>query len=290
MTNSTSPNSPPAVTEYTTLVCLACIFDIFTFQLGLAPRTAYLEIKRYAPSVEELTARKATRPFFDSEEKDPRCPYCNALKRRQARLDTFGIEGVKASDAPRRQLVKSLPKKDDQFRLVEVKSARRRVFFDWLDTMKVGLDLNDERWLFVAAQSYLSRIESKIDWPSVFDGLRSIRPSRRLESGRGRSGVRLFLAPQIYNEMLVVQYLVGRAHTHGGITLEGRLTLAELLRRLRFSGYLKLHAIADGDQFEIFEKVLDQLAGGAGAVKTYYLVDRREFLEKVKSVYARYAE
>jgi len=27
------------VTEFTTLVCLACIFDIFTKQLGLAPRT-----------------------------------------------------------------------------------------------------------------------------------------------------------------------------------------------------------------------------------------------------------
>ena len=34
---------------------------------------------------------------------------------------------------------------------------------------------------------------------------------------------------------------------------------------------------------------MDQLAGGSGKVKLYYLVDRRDFLEKVKSVYARYA-
>ena len=32
---------PGTVTEYTTLVCLACIFDIFTKQIGLAPRSAY---------------------------------------------------------------------------------------------------------------------------------------------------------------------------------------------------------------------------------------------------------
>jgi hypothetical protein len=38
---------PGTVTEYTTLVCLACIFDIFTKQFGLAPRSAYSEIKRY---------------------------------------------------------------------------------------------------------------------------------------------------------------------------------------------------------------------------------------------------
>lgn len=71
---------PGTLTEYTTLVCLACIFDIFTKQIGLAPRSAYSEIKRYSPTVEELTSPKAVRPFFDSEEKRARCPYCAATK------------------------------------------------------------------------------------------------------------------------------------------------------------------------------------------------------------------
>src|SRR5213080_5066194 len=86
------------VTEFTTLVCLACIFDVFTKQLGLAPRTAYSEIKRHSPSVQELTAPQAMRPFFDSEEKNPHCPYCNAAKRWHARLETVRIEGNKATD------------------------------------------------------------------------------------------------------------------------------------------------------------------------------------------------
>jgi hypothetical protein len=38
-------------------LCLACIFRLFTNQLGLAPRTAYDEIRRYSPTVEELTER-----------------------------------------------------------------------------------------------------------------------------------------------------------------------------------------------------------------------------------------
>src|SRR5438034_4279809 len=42
---------PGTVTEYATLVCLACIFDIFTTQLHLAPRSAYSEIKRYSPTI-----------------------------------------------------------------------------------------------------------------------------------------------------------------------------------------------------------------------------------------------
>jgi len=279
---------PGTVTEYTTLVCLACIFDIFTKQIGLAPRSAYTEIKRYSPTVEELTSPKAVRPFFDTDEKHPRCPYCNAAKRWHARLDTHCIEGGKSTDTPRRKLVKTLEKKKDQFAVIELKSNRRQAFFDWLDTLHITLDLNDPAWLLEATKAYLERIAPKEKWAEVFEGLRAVRPSSRLEEGWERDGSRLFLAPPLYNESLLVQYLVSRSHEHGGRTLEGRLTLMELIRRMRKGGYLTTHNIEATDQFEIFEKLLDEVAG-SGQLKLYYIVDRREFLDKVKSVYASYA-
>ena len=277
---------PGTVTEYTTLVCLACIFDIFTKQIGLAPRSAYSEIKRYSPTVEELTSRKAVRPFFDSEEKHPRCPYCDAAKRWHARLDTQCIEGGKTTDAPRRKLLKTLKK--DHFALLEVKSDRRSAFFDWLDTLRITLDLNDPAWLLEATRAYLERKFPKENWVELFEGLRTVRPSSRLEDTWEREGARLFLAPPLYNESLLVQYLVSRSHEHGGRTLEGRLTLMELIRRMRRGGYLAAHNISSNDQFEILEKLLDEIAG-SGQLKLYYIVDRREFLDKVKSVYASYA-
>ena len=279
---------PGTVTEYTTLVCLACIFDIFTKQIGLAPRSAYTEIKRYSPTVEELTSRKAVRPFFDSDEKHPRCPYCNAAKRWHARLDTHCIEGGKTTDAPRRKLVKTVEKKKDQFSVLELKSNRRNAFFDWLDTLRITLDLNEPSWLLEATKAYLERKLPKENWAEVFEGLRTVRPSSRLEDGWKRDGTRLFLAPALYNESLLVQYLVSRSHEHGGRTLEGRLTLMELIRRMRKGGYLASHSIEGVDQFEILEKLLDEVAG-SGQLKLYYIVDRREFIEKVKSVYASYA-
>jgi hypothetical protein len=279
---------PGTVTEYTTLVCLACIFDIFTKQIGLAPRSAYTEIKRYSPTVDELTSRKAVRPFFDSEEKHPRCPYCNAAKRWHARLDTHCIEGGKTTDAPRRKLVKTVEKKKDQFSVLELKSNRRNAFFDWLDTLRITFDLNEPSWLLEATKAYLERKIPKENWAEVFEGLRTVRPSSRLEDGWERDGGRLFLAPPLYNESLLVQYLVSRSHEHGGRTLEGRLTLMELIRRMRKGGYLAAHSIEGVDQFEIFEKLLDEVAG-SGQLKLYYIVDRREFIEKVKSVYASYA-
>ena len=147
----------------------------------------------------------------------------------------------------------------------------------------------DDAWLLETARAYLARLEPKTDWREVFAGLRAIRRSQRLGEGWERDGTRLFLAPVVYSEVLIVQYMLSRSHVHGGQTLEGRLTLQDLIRRLRYGGYLHAKEIAPGDQFEILEQLMGTLSGGSGKVKLYYIVDRRDFLEKVKSVYARYA-
>jgi hypothetical protein len=278
-----------ALATYTRLVCLACIFDLFTKQLGLAPRTAYSEIKRHAPSVQELTADEPARPYFDSEEKHPRCPHCDAVKRWHARFTLHRIEGSKLTDAPRRALVKSLPKTDDQFQLSDAKSTRRAVFFQWLDALGRRLDFADEGWLLEATRAYLERAEPKTDWAEVFTGLRAVRRSQRLAEGWERDGARLFLSPALYGDALLVQYLVSRAQAHGGVTLEGRLTLQELVRRLRQTGHLEARAVAERDQFDVLEKLIDQLTGGDETVKLHYALDRRDFLDKVKTVYAHYA-
>lgn len=280
---------PGTVTEYTRLLCLACIFDLFTKQLGLAPRTAYSEIKRHAPTVAELTAPAPVRPYFDSAEKHPRCPHCDATKRWHARFDTYRIEGGKATDAPRRALVKSLPKAEDQFSTLEVRATRRAVFFEWLDTLGRTLAFDDEAWLINATRAYLERIEPKTDWAEGFNGVRAVRRSQRLATGWERDGGRLFLAPALYHDALLVQYLVSRSQAHGGLTMEGRLTLNELVRRLRYAGYLDAHGVGVGDQFEALEKLIEDLTGGDGAIKLHYLIDRRDFLAKVKTVYAHYA-
>jgi len=278
-----------SVTEYSTLVCLACTFDIFTSQLGLAPRTAYSEIRKYSPTIAELTGPKAAPPFFDSEEKNPHCPYCNAAKRWHARFDTFRIEGGKATDTARRKLIKTLPLKDNQFQVIEAKTDKRAVFFDWLDTLGHNCHIEDNAWLIDTTRAHLSRLEPKTDWTELFNGVRTVRRSQRLDQGWEKDGTRLFLSPVVYSEVLIVQYLISRSHVHGGRTLEGRLTLPDLVRRLRYGGYLDSKEISRGDQFEVLDQLIEAIAGGSGNIKVYYIVDRRSFLEKVKSVYARYA-
>ncbi len=276
--------------EYETLLCLACIFDLFTGQLGVAPRTAFSEIKRHSPTVEELTARTPARPYFDSPDKNPRCPYCDSAKRWHARLTTFRVEGGKQTDSARRALVQRLPKSDEQFSVVERKTTAQAVFFEWLDYLGRGLDFEDDRaWMLDAARAYLERREPKTLWAEVFETVRAVRRSQRLAEGWEQDGARLFLAPALYNDVLLVQYLVSRSHRHGGRTFEGRLTLVELVRRLRHSGHLDAQGITERDQFEVLEKLVEQLTGGQQPVKLHYIIDRRDLLEKVKDVYARYA-
>ena len=278
-----------SVTRHEVTLCLSCIFKLFTQQLGLAPRTAYNEIRRYAPTVEELTAREPQRPFFKpSAEKNPRCPYCDAAKRWHASLRVHRVEGGKSSDAARRALLKRLPTKDEQFRVQEEKRTARQVFFEWLERLGQALDFeSDAAWLPAAAREYLQRREPKADWAAAFGGVRQVRRSQRLEEGWERDGARLFLAPTLYNDVLLVQYLVSRSHRHGGRTFEGRLTLRDLTRRLRHGVRLEAHGIDSRDEFELFEQLVERLTGGDEPAKLHFIVDRRDLLDTAREVYDR---
>ena len=277
------------VTRHEVTLCLSCIYKLFTQQLGLAPRTAYNEIRRYAPTLEELTAREPQRPFFKpSAEKNPRCPFCDAGKRWHAPVRVHRVEGGKASDAARRALLKRLPTKDEQFQIHEEKHTSRQVFFEWLERLGQELDFEtDAAWMPAAAREYLQRREPKADWAALFEGVRQVRRSQRLEEGWERDGARLFLAPALYNDVLLVQYLVSRSHRHGGRTFEGRLTLRELARRMRYGGHLEAHGIDSRDEFEILEQLVEHLTGGDAPAKLHFVIDRRGLLDTAREVYDR---
>jgi hypothetical protein len=278
-----------SVTRHDVTLCLACIFRLFTNQLGLAPRTAYNEIRRYAPSVEELTAREPQRPFFKpSREKSPHCPYCDAPKRWHALVSVYRVEGGGAAAAALRALLRGLPTKDEQFQIHEERKTARQVFFEWLERLGQGLDFeDDEAWMVTAAREYLQRREPKTDWTEAFDGVRVVRRSQRLSEGSERERARLFLAPTLYNDVLLVQYLVSRSHAHGGLTSEGRLTLIELVRRMRYGGHLEASGITDRDQFDVLEQLVERLTGGDRPARLHFITDRRDLLDKVKDAFTR---
>ena len=263
--------------------------------MGLAPKAALAQMRRYTPSFEELNSAEVGRPFFAAPalaaDDKPTCPYCGSPAKWHARIETHRIEGGKATDVLRRNLVKSLPKANDQFVVLEQKATQQHAFFDWLDKISAELNLEDPLWLREVSQHYLSRKEPKVNWQAEFAGAQSIRRSRRLGTPEERPAKswevdqgRLFLTPMLFDELLLVQYLVSRSQLAGGLTLERRYTLPELWHRLRHSGYLRFIGVDANNPSDALEQMLAHLSGGEAAVRYYYVVDRRELLQRVKAV------
>jgi hypothetical protein len=263
-------------------VCLACVLDVLTRHLGLTMPKAQMEIRRYAPSLEELRTKDLSRPFFvRAGESDP-CPYCGAVTKWHARLTIYRIESRKSTDAQRRVLLKSLP--ESGFVVLEERATQQDAFHQWVERISASLDLDDPRWLFEVSRHYLARQEPKTDWDALFAQARSIRRSRLLETGYALDQNRLFLARFLFDELLLVQYLVSRAHRSGGLTLEGRYTLHELFARLRKSGYLRSAGVDVHSPADAFEQLLTHLGGGETAQRFYYVVDRRNLLDRIKAL------
>src|SRR5229473_764406 len=275
---------PESITQREKWICLACVLDVFTRHMGLARTTAQIEIKRYAPPLAEVNAPETTRPYFIAQApKDP-CPYCGSPSKWQAKLSMYRIEGGKATDTVRRELVKSLPKLDNEFVVLEEKATQQHAFFEWLEKVSAGLDFDNPSWLREIGRHYLSRTEPKVDWSVKFGQIHAIRRSRRLESGWEVDSGRLFLAPVLFDELLLVHYLVSRSQKAGGLTLEGRYTLRELFLRLRNAGYLRAVGVDAHNPADALEQLLDHLSGGESSLKFHYIVDRRDFLERLKAL------
>jgi len=266
---------PPESLVTTTLgLCLACALDVLTRHMGLSVERAQSEIRRHTPTIEELSAAAATRPYTAWPVEH--CPYCGAPSKWQAPLKIVRIEGGKATDTARRALVKKLGK-SPRFSILEEKSTEREALYSWLATTGAGLDLDSRGWLLEAARHWLGRRLPKEDWAAAFRQVRFVRRSRELEDGFEIEGPRLFLAPALFDEILLIQYLLSRSHKAGGRTFEGRLTVGDLFRRLRGGGYLRHMGIATSNPGDALEQLVEIL-GGESRVKVHYIVDRRDYL------------
>jgi hypothetical protein len=258
-------------------LCLACALDVLTRHLGLSAERAQAQIRRYSPTLEELSTTSLVRPFLELP--SAACPYCGAPPKWHAPLTIVKIEGGKSTDTARRALVKRIGE-SGKFTILEEKSTERDALYSWLSNTGANLDLDSPGWLIEAARHWLGRRLPKEEWTEVFKQVRFVRRSRRLEDGFEIEGPRLFLAPVLFDEILLIQYLLSRSHKAGGQTFEGRLTLQDLFHRLRGGGYLRRMGIVAGNAADALEQLLE-MQGGEGRVKFHYVIDRTGFLERL---------
>lgn len=269
-----------AVTRETRWLCLACILDIFTRHLGMSAQKAQSEIKHHALTIEELHSGSIARPYF-TPTSAASCPDCGAPAKWHAPLHIARIESGPATDSKRRALVKDLPVAKGEFQVIEEKGTQRDAFFEWLGKTSAVLDLDSPGWLLEAAAHWLARRYPKENWEDPVSRAFAMRRSKRLEQGWEFDQGRLFVAPVVFDEILLIQYLLSRSHKSGGLTFEGRLTLHDLYLRLRGGGYLRKIGVTATNSSDALEQLLDILGGGETGMKYYYIADRRPFLAKL---------
>jgi hypothetical protein len=271
---------PEALVSRKLGLCLACALDVLTRHMGLSAQRAQAQIRRYQPSLEEVSTVAPARPYFNLPADE--CPYCAAAPKWHAPLTIVRIEGGKKTDVLRRALLKKIAASAD-FTVLEEKSTERDALYDWLAKTGATLDLDSSGWLLAATRHWLARRLPEQDWDDTFNKIRFVRRSRKLEDEFETQGAGLFLAPALFDEVLLIQYLLSRSHKAGGQTFEGRLTLNELIQRLRGGGYLRRIGVQARNPSDALEQLVEIL-GGEGRVKFHYIVDRRDFLARLSDL------
>lgn len=277
------PNSALSVTSLA--VCLKCAFDFFTKQLKLSVQKAYSELKKHVPEETDFTGASTSRPHFFVTEEVTHCPYCNGSKQWFAQFLAYRIDAHPSFEKERKKLWTALRKEPDRFTIWKPERTPMQVFSEWLDRLKRSLDFEDDNWLIHVGLEQIKRSAPSNQWNEILkNGVRRIQISRQLEGDWNYEEGRLYVSPIIYGDILMVQHLLSRSHLHGGRTFEGRLTLQELIWRLRRMGYLEARQIEAHEPFEIFEQAVTRLVD-SGPAAVYYAVDRSQYLEKLKAIY-----
>jgi hypothetical protein len=282
------PNS--AVSKTNLRICLKCAFDVFTKQLKLTPRTAYSELKKHVPEEPDITGAATSRPHFFDQPGLDHCPYCNGAKRWFADFHAIRIDAHSSFEKERKKLWTALKKEPERFALWSPKRTQMQIFSEWLDRLNRTLSFESDAWLLDAAISQIKRWAPSNDWDRVLSsGVRRVQLSRQVEGSWNYENGWIYVSPELYGDVIMVQHLISRSHQHGGRTFEGRLTFQELIRRLRRIGYFEAKGISSNDPFEEFEQAIGKLVD-SGPSAVYYAVDRKGYLEKLKSVYEKKRE
>lgn len=276
-----------AVSRTTLKICLKCAFDVFTKQLKLAPRTAYSELKKHTPEEADFTGAATSRPHFFAEPGVDHCPYCNGTRRWFAEFHAIRIDASASFEKERKKLWAALKKQPERFSLWSPERTQMQIFSEWLERLNRTLNFENDDWLIDAAISHIKRSAPSNEWDTVLSkGVRRVQLSRQVEDSWHYEDGWLYVSPGLYGDVIMVQHLLSRSHRHGGRTFEGRLTFQELIRRLRRIGYFEAKAIDTDDAYETFEQAVSRLVD-SGPTAVYYAVDRKDYLEKLKSIYEK---
>jgi hypothetical protein len=282
---------PKSATSETTLkICLKCAFDFFINELSLSPGGAYSELLRHTPEASDFSGAATSRPhFFDEGGRQP-CPFCKASKSWSARFHALRVYAHPAFAEARKKAWARLEKAGERFDLSCPEQTGMEIFSAWLDELKQKVGFGNPSWWLETVAASISFFNPSFAWDQVLTAkINKVQCTSSVATAWSHDQDSLHLSPPLYGDALLVDHLIARSMPNRKGYGERRISLSQLMNRLRRIGYLKLKGIPSSNDHEAFEQAVESLVASSPTA-VYYAVDRKEYLKRLKIIYKKYTD
>jgi hypothetical protein len=279
-----------ATSEMTLKICLKCAFDFFISELNVSPGGAYSELLNHTPEASDFSGAATIRPHFFDAGGSTSCPFCNAPKSWSAWFYALRIYAHPPFADERTKAWARLEKAKERFDLSSPEQTRMEIFSVWLDELKQKVGFGNPSWWRETITATLSFFRPSFDWDKVSAiEINKIQYKGSLAKAWTYTDGKLQISPTVYGDALVINHLIARSIPNRKRQGERRISLPELMNRLRRLGYLKLKGIRSADDHEAFEQAVESLVASCPEA-VYYAVDRKDYLRRLKIIYKKYTE
>ncbi|MBI3651546.1 MAG: hypothetical protein HY231_11065 [Acidobacteria bacterium] len=279
-----------AITAKALTICLKCAFDFFLEELHLSSSETYAELQSHTPEAADFSGAATSRPHFHSTAHQTNCPYCHASKRWFAVFRAYQIYAHSAFEPFRASVWAKLERQGIRFALSSSTLSRQEIFFAWLEELKHRVGKQNPDWWQDTVTATISFFHPSREWDEISQSLiRRITVKGALASDWFYADGVLQLSPTLYGKALLVDHLIARALPNENRRRERRLSLPEFLKRLEDTGFFKSSSSASNDDQTNFEQAVAALVAYS-PLAVYYAVDRRDYLQRLNSIYKSYTE
>jgi hypothetical protein len=279
-----------ATTETSLKICLKCAFDFFMNELNLSPGQTYSELLNHTPETTDFSGAATARPHFFDTKAFSACPFCNASKSWSAKFQSVRIYAHASFAEQRKKIWAKFEADAERFALYCPEQTRMEVFSAWLDELKQKVGFDNPFWWLETVTTSISFFKPSFDWDKIPGAeIHKVHFKSSLAEAWVYTDGILQISATVYGDALIVDHLIARSIANRKRAGERRLSLAELMTRLRRIGYLRIKGLALADDHQTFEQAVESLVASS-PLAVYYAVDRKEYLRRLKIIYKKYTD
>lgn len=164
------------------------------------------------------------------------------------------------------------------------------IFSVWLDELKQKIGFGNPSWWRETVIASTSFFKPSLDWDQAIEReINKVQFKSSLAKAWVYDDGVLQISATVYGDALLVGHLIARSIANSQGKGVSRISLPELMNRLRRIGYFQLRNIRSADDHEALEEAVESLVASSPEA-VYYAVDRKDYLRRLKIIYKRYTD